>query len=181
MYGDSVILRAARRPSSGPSAGTGAAIAGSLESSSTIEIDVRRRAAVAFPLDADLIRLRPDPARHDDPRTELVVGVGRSPDEVRDDRDGVVVVGSGSLGDRLDRVARWSDDGLVIGFEVDPSDGPPSAVVTVAILAGARVLVLPEGAEESGLAREVRRTADLTEALLIERGAPPARYGAVST
>ena len=120
MYGDSVILRAARRPSSGPSAGTGAAIAGSLESSSTIEIDVRRRAAVAFPLDADLIRLRPDPARHDDPRTELVVGVGRSPDEVRDDRDGVVVVGSGSLGDRLDRVARWSDDGLVIGFEVDP-------------------------------------------------------------
>lgn len=179
MYGDSVILRAARRPSSGPSAGTGAAIAGSPESSSTIEIDVRRRAAVAFPLDADLIRLRPDPARHDDPRTELVVGVRRSPDEVRDDRDGVVVV-SGRLGDRLDRVARWSDDGLVIGFEVDPSDGPPSAVVTVAILAGARVLVLPEGAEESGLAREVRRTADLTEALLIERGAPPARYGAVS-
>jgi len=81
----------------------------------------------------------------------------------------IVTSGSGDLSERLARVSRSSGEGVDVGFEIDPADGPPAALVAVAMVAGASALVLPDDAEGSGLAREVRRAADLADALLVER------------
>jgi hypothetical protein len=72
---------------------------------------------------------------------------------------------------RLVAVRHLAADGGRPALTLDPSDGPPAAVVTAAVEAGVAVIVLPEGEPLDGtLARDVRRAADITQALLVERG-----------
>lgn len=66
----------------------------------------------------------------------------------------------------LDAARRWSA-AAVVAVEVDEAVGPASALVTAAMAAGARILVLAADAP-AGLVRDVRRAADVTEALLVE-------------
>lgn len=86
--------------------------------------------------------------------------------------DGTVrVVDPGApLAERLSAVRRAAAAGEHVAWQLVPSDGPVAAAVTAAVEAGARTVVLPDGEPLDGeLAREVRRAADVTVALLVER------------
>ena len=74
------------------------------------------------------------------------------------------------LVERLTAVRRAAEAGEHVVWQLVPSDGPVAAAVTAAVEAGARTVVLPEGEPLDGpLARDVRRAADVTIALLVER------------
>lgn len=68
----------------------------------------------------------------------------------------------------LTAARRWSGWGFVVAVRIGETTGPAAAVVTAAMVAGARVLVLPHDSAE-GFVRDVRRAADITEALIVER------------
>lgn len=99
----------------------------------------------------------------------MILQARRTPIDPHGALEVVVKSDSGSLSERLERVSLASGEGAAIGFEIDPADGPPAALVAVAMVAGASAFVIPDDGDESGLAREVRRAADVTDALLVER------------
>lgn len=82
----------------------------------------------------------------------------------------VLEVHGRSLAELLDRIDAHAGADSVVAVPIDPGDGPAAAVVTVAMVAGARLLVVPSDGASAELARTVRRAADITEALLVERG-----------
>jgi hypothetical protein len=77
----------------------------------------------------------------------------------------------GDLTARLAAVRRLAADGPPPAFVLADDDEPVAAIVTAAVEAGAGAVVLPVGEHADGeLARTVRRAADVTFALLVERG-----------
>lgn len=100
-----------------------------------------------------------------------------------DDADGGVarpVPSAGSDEEALRQLLRaaraWSTNGVPVAFDLQ---GPPEslpALVTAAMVAGSRMLVL---ADEAGpeTERQARRAADVTEVLLVERAGALRREG----
>ncbi|UDY35770.1 hypothetical protein [Dermatobacter hominis] len=82
-----------------------------------------------------------------------------------------VVSADGDLASRLAAVRRLAAEGAVAALVLDLDDGPVASVVTAAVEAGAAVVVLPDGEPIDGeVARDARRAADVTQALVVERG-----------
>lgn len=73
-----------------------------------------------------------------------------------------------AVGRALDAARRWSGCGVIVAIDMVTGEAPVAAMAAAAMIAGARVLVLPEDSGNEAV-REVRRAADVTEALLVER------------
>jgi hypothetical protein len=134
--------------------------------------------ALAAPVDAthhrDLALVRPGADVHDassalefaDEVVRIAAGAGRPAESV------IVDLGLDRAGDtddallRLRATARVAGRGHPVAVAVDGPAASPEAVVVAALALGARVLRLVPGGTG---AREVRRAADVAEALLVER------------
>lgn len=84
------------------------------------------------------------------------------------------VVGPVATADLLAAVRTAHAESRDVAVHVPATAASPAALVTALVMAGARCLVLPDVVEDpDGFAVEVRRAADVTVALLVERGGSP--------
>ncbi len=177
MYGDTVILRVGITVSERPEEGGFDA---------PVDVDVTHRALLAWPgpqvggapgLRVDVPGAVGEVALIEEPwdtpvrrvaglHVGIDAGLVLRPVALGADVDGIDP--AAPLHRTLDAARRWSGSGVVVAMDLDLGDSSVAALVTIAMVAGVRVLVLPAGSDPDAL-REVRRAADVTEALLVER------------